>query len=577
MSLLIILLMMVLLSVTLLIGILVLFYLVVWSTWQAYCLTDYFLSKDKKSLLVRGDQLDHEVKRRFGWMLNCSCLFSGLTYVILMDQVSRHVYRRDSQMISRCSRKLMNYLDCCETVELKPKEHAMLSLAIRHLCRILSLEENGSENHQKISLLLDQTIYRLRNKLEYYEKFVVGHGSELEAELQFAREINSNNLKIYRLHHYTGPDYQIWTHPIDYNQLTHQWLLEILDTEIAQYFTKQVRLLVEEDERHQGEVLIHIYLMISGGIDSMTMARLALALILSGQLSSNYKFHGLHINWKKRNEADQEAAELERFFQHFNGIDFDFTVIESTIDPNDPQWDRKSTDFRFEIMRNRSSQHEKERRVECVFCMGHVVTDLIENLICNATLEGNSTGKQTYLDLFGMRELMKVNQVWLFRPLLLHPKPEDKYGTPFLRDNAKNLDIKRRVVRRAITNHPFDLSRIRQVYSEFEEIMKRYDDQIKIRREELDCTIGTRKISGWYFIIDFDPKWTLTEWRQVLSSVMRRLSYPNVKKGSIQELIKALVTRQKNQLYLIMSKPFIGKHGFIVMKQNNTLAIPIEI
>lgn len=528
-------------------------------------LKNFFLKKDKKSLFIKGSDYDLEVNRRFGWLLFFPSLTSGITKLILLDQVSRHFYRGIPNKIATCSRILINEIPYLVTKyeNLTLREKAFLSLATRHLCRILSQEDNSSKQHQMISESLDLQIKLLNSSIELVKQIPEYDKNDVD----FVTTINSNNLKIYRLYRYIPSGYHVWTHSVNYDQLDHNWLEGFLSTEIGSWFINRIEWLQTKRQAYH----YHIYLMISGGIDSMTMARIAMALSATDRFD-NVTFYGVHINWHKRNESTQEAVELARFFKHFNkmGINFDFKVVDCSIPANADHWDRKTTDFRFDLLKKLQAEHPDGEM--SVFCMGHVIGDLIENLVCNATLEGNSTGKQTYLDLFGMRELF-YSGVWLFRPFLLHRKPND-ISTPFIKDNATMLDIKRRIIRRAIAGYDYDVSRIRQVYSEFEEIIARYEE-IDIEQRHIKKSFNNnRKVDGEYHVIRYDPNWTPTEWRLFLHTVMRKLYYNNVKKNSIEELLVMMERRQGMEFHHGMSRPFTNNKGFLVLK-NNELAIPV--
>ena len=252
--------------------------------------------------------------------------------------------------------------------------------------------------------------------------------------------------------------------------------------------------------------------MCSGGLDSMTMLRIFRGLEITNHFP-NLSYGAIHINWHVRNESTIESDELEKVFKMWQ-ID-NYHILDSTIDPNDPDWNQKSTDFRFNFLEDLNNINLDR---STYFCLGHILPDMLENVISNICLEGGSTGKQTYFNLFGMQELLTERSVNLFRPLLLHEKP-DETNTPFFKDNATKIIINRRVLRRALKEFEYDPSRIRTVYHEGYEIRQKY----------LRTTCP----------FTYEESWTLSEWRQVLNN------FGGIKKGSIKELIKHLKNGKK--------------------------------
>jgi len=509
----------------------------------------FFFSLNKKQLFTQGDKLDSIVKYNYGiflfypfsWLIS---FLDPITYILVLDQVSRHYYRDQPERITQVSQPLIrfieNLINSSQYETLTLKEKAFVSLATRHLLRILSL--SSSKHHQKISQLLQFQIEFINSQIDACARLPV------PPAIDFVKLINSYNLKIYRLHQFVDPStYQIWGQPPPPETTdSNQWIASFQETEIADYFSTKI-----DQLQTKLNSPLHVYLLISGGIDSMTMARIAIGL---KDKMTDVIFHGIHINWRKRNEADLEAEQLEKFFARF---DFDFRVYHSPIDPQSKNWDKESTDYRFQLLKQLEQQHH----ARTVFCLGHVIDDLVENLITNTTLEGVMTGKQTCLDLFGMRESI-YSKVVLFRPLLLHAKPKPDHGTPFLRDNATSLDINRRIIRRAIKSCPFSVSRIRRVYHEYETIRQKYD-QIVVEEKEIN--------GQQYYTFLYDPNWNSVEWRYVINLIMRRYDLPNIKRNAIFTLIKRL--SKPLPIKVRLSKPYQDKFSFQILP-GHLLCIP---
>ena len=547
-----------------------------------YSIKHLFWSLDGSSLFSKGEKLDLKFSLYYKWILISKIyrlIPDKLTVILILDQISRHVYRHNPEMIIQYTLESKRYIDTVidkDYGNLSLKEKAFLSLATRHLLRIISQsrEYKGTDQHSKISNSLNIQMKLLDLALQEYQTIYTKLKSKspnVDQYLEtyfFVKAINSNNLKVYRCHRYIDKDYCVWNVKPIYEP---KWYIDFGETKISKYF--QSRLLNLEKQYFQDKNRINIFLMISGGIDSMTMARIVMGILHSkSKRFEKFRFYGIHINWQKRNEATLEAEALERFFEiHNSTLDrdsqFSFQVIDSTVDPNDSDWDNKSTQFRIKTL-DYIDWFEGDESTVNLFTMGHVVEDLIENLICNSTMEGVTTGKQTYLDLFGMRELVK-RKIYFFRPLLLHSKPKH-YDTPHFLDNAKDLDVKRRVIRRAIGEYSYDLSRIKQVYSEFLEINMKYPYS--------GCTDFFSNGDEAFFKIPFDLEWTSIEFRLVLNNIMNNLGYPNLKRNSITHLTQKIKYnskhKPKSQFIINMSKPFLYQNCFKVDLENNIIIIP---
>lgn len=551
-----------------------------------YGIKPYIFGLHTNQLFSHGKDLDFKMKLYYQWIFYLriyKIIPDSITVILILDQISRHVFRYNSELIDKYTFELEYFIDYVMRNQyqyLSLKEKAFLSLATRHLLRTTSQlpEYKGSDKHKKISKSLSDQMELLDIYIKEYQKYYTSYQFSpdiindcLETSI-FVKNVNSENLKVYRCHQYIDNNYQVWkVKPVfDIN-----WILKFNETKISKYFQSR---LINLKTKFPDKDEIHIYLMISGGIDSMTMARIVLGILYkNSQNFQNFKFHGLHINWQKRNESTLEADTLEDFFEKYNEIlsqknksIFDFQVIDSTVNPNDSNWEQKSTDFRINTLQSLDKLNANNTSIS-IFALGHVVEDLVENLICNSTMEGVSTGKQTYLDLFGMRELIK-RKVYLFRPFLLYSKPKDD-DTPHFLDNAQNLDVKRRVIRRAIKEYNYDLSRIKQIYSEFEELTDKYSIPIVDDNNNNDNNNDNDEYHTMLFKID----WTPTEWRYVLNNYMGERGYPNLKRNSITQLYQRIRNSKNKELKkfkVSMSKPFIREQSFEVNMKKCVILIP---
>lgn len=468
-------------------------------------LPQFFYRLNRKQLFIEGALLDNQIYYKFGWLLFCYPLIKFILppiwSVLLLDQVSRHVYRDRKDKIIANTMLLYDYLVKLSPVDLDHmsiNQLAFTSLATRHLLRILA-QKNHPDKWSIISTQMNLFNDVMSQRLAIYST-------------NLTQLIHSHNKAIYRRYRYIEKDTQCWQ--IEPKKFYDQsYFNDFLMTEIAQYVIGRLEQLLDLNQKTT------IYLMCSGGIDSMTLLRIFNGLRLTNRFI-NFSYKVLHINWRYRTESDLEASALETLFEKWS---VDYQIITSTVDPADPEWNLKSSIFRFNLLNSLATQADHN----IYFCLGHIVNDLIENLICNTCLEGSAMGRHTYLNLFGMQELgngqslKSDHNFYLLRPLLLHKKPvvED---TPFLKDNATNIDIKRRVVRRLLNEFNFDVSRIRSVYQEALAIRARY------------------QITSNQF--KYDKSWSLSEWREVFNN------FGGLKKGLIKQLISMLANKDSFSL-----------------------------
>lgn len=361
-------------------------------------LEPYFISKIGKELF-NGTKYDYQVLLLFGWMLPFRKFVNGVRYVILCDQVSRHVRRKVD--IGTFSDEACDYVSTLKLENYDVNELTLFGLCVRHQLNKVST--------QSLSSLLSTLISLIDMKMKDIDS-INEHNR---------RELRCNNTK----------------------KLTSDTFIQtpyVRNDELVGFVWDKFVKFVPSNS--------HIVVMCSGGVDSMTLAHVC------EELSHRcvYKFLIFHINWRKRLESTREAIALKLYFENFQTP---FLSVDCHIDKNDPNWDAKTTEFRLGCMKTIKETYENDT----YFVMGHVITDLIENLFMNGLLN-NSKGTNL-LTIFGMKELSVINELNVLRPLLLHEKPN---GVSHLFDNAEELNVARRTYRRALPE--FSVERVRQLY-----------------------------------------------------------------------------------------------------------------
>jgi len=491
-------------------------------------LANFFYSLDKKQLF-NGSRWDLFVTLLFGWTLPIYFMFPRMWAILILDQVSRHVFRDNKWLINYHTRMLKDYiLDITpqDISQFSLNELTFISLATRHLIRLISKSREDIELHKDITHQFELLIEAMESRF-----------SNNQYVTEVSRAVHIYNKFSMRKYRFIPKDYKSWE-VVPEPETSSKYFIDFLGTPIGKYTITTIEKFFKKQIDNREPMTFCV--MCSGGIDSMTLARIFNGLRMMNYFPS-FKYHVIHIDWKVRNESEIEAREIGNVMDEWG---MNYEIVESTVDPENPHWDTLSTDFRFEILKKNS---------DWIYCYGHVITDLVENLVCNVCLQGTKTGKQTYFDLFGMEEFSGKhseqserclpensgetrNDVNIFRPLLLHNKPNDT-DTPFLKDNAETLDIKRRIVRRLLKDFEYSTERIKTVYTEALEIRKKYSLKNPF---------------------EYDPSWTLAEWRQVMSNY-------GVKKGVIREIMTAVA--QEKEMVMFQR----GKHLFKIA--NGTIEI----
>lgn len=389
--------------------------------------SSFFLSKVGPELF-KGSKYDRKIFFLFSWQFFIPkfvyCLLNlEIEYIILHDQCIRHITRfcMEKGWISSTTVNHLNRINTASAYSLirtlnldslSIGELTLVSLCVRHHVR-----DTGEE-----SSILRSVIALIEKKT-----------SEISS-------INSQNKMTLRSNNTELGDTFI---RMEYKE----------DPELFEYVLNKLRATLDTQQN------CSMVLLLSGGIDSMTLAHIFEKIASQNLLPIDFSF--LHFDWKKRLESTREASDLRHYFRNFS---IPLNIIESPIDKNDPSWDDKTTQFRFQTLRDIQNNTEGIGYRPVIFITGHVIEDILENLFMN-TLFNNSKGFN-FMQLFGMKEFSIVRGVQMFRPLLLHSKPKENVS--HISDNASNLDVRRRAIRRNIGE--YDIERVRTMYSQCHEI-----------------------------------------------------------------------------------------------------------
>ncbi len=376
----------------------------------------------KKNKLFKSDRLhDIFVTAIYGWLITFFYVLEKfkirnvlqMERVIVKDQVVKHVYRillnkriLDEKTLSSLALTKDHLITSSDISSVD--DMIFCSIAARH-----SVRRNTIDNDKLIEFNK-----ALETKIKEIKKVI--HLNN--CELRLNQEIDENK-------------YSMWNVKESYN----------VSDEITEFVKNKIEKFVPTDS--------HIILLCSGGKDSMTLAH-----VLKKLYNERREYTIIHFNWRKRNEADYEASLLKKYFGDNIHIHY------ANIDKHDENWDYKATEFKKRILENYSASKKS------YVITGHVITDIVENIMCNVFSSTSKMNQRSILDIFGMEELTDMGKYYMFRPLLLHDKPVNE-NVPYFPDNAENLDVQRRVFRRM--NIPYDVQRLTILYED-NQALKRY-------------------------------------------------------------------------------------------------------
>lgn len=433
---------------------------------------------------------------------NSGCLYN---LCVLLDQVSRHCVRQFPILIyivpnfdKLCTKIIVKIT--YDVWRIKPTHFAnndlielsYFSLALRHHLRD-STTSNEFQTYQMLETVQLQ--------IAHQQKIIANVAEHSNRCMRLNRDTETIN-------------YDTWFNFLDFSSLQ-------FDESIIDYMNSKLELIPSK---------AHIIIMLSGGVDSMCLVYLMLRL-----RTADLTFETCHINWQKRKESDYESLLL---IDCMRALGVRHNNYVCNIDKNDPDWDAKSTLYRVSIMQLLSRKRQSasaqaaasSASAPVFFAYGHVITDVIENIIINTTQSGSKSGAHSCLELCGMLEHDLMHGVNIWRPLLLHPKP-DYYGIPHLPDNAANLNVQRRVFRREGID--YDINRVRELY-----------------RQSLQTKL-------WLTLI-IDTKFTLAQFIMVPTWLLQRRTHDSLAHiNAAKEKIKQHIDQNRWPL-----KIMLGKHTY---------------
>jgi tRNA(Ile)-lysidine synthetase-like protein len=343
------------------------------------------------------DDDDEIIKLKFEDLLSNNISTNLLGLIILHDQISRHIYRKNKSMIK--NHDLLAYKYCIQLLpdieKYNSNERCFILMPLRH---------TFNENNIKICLQYINT-WRLDNDLPIYRRFY-------QASIQSLIKINNLKDTIYTVNNIDVLDSIYDNNSIKLLNSYNFNIAEISNSSIYKEFIKHIIFDT------------NIIISISGGVDSMVCS---LLLYVYCSLNKHIKAIAVCINYKNRESQDLEVEMVGRWLEKLN-IEFhvrNIDEIKRSRDKDREFYEKITRDIRFEMY----------TKLNGTVILGHNKDDSLENIISNISK------RKSYENLLGMTFQSTEKNINIIRPLLSITKNEilefaKTYSIPFVYDST---------------------------------------------------------------------------------------------------------------------------------------------
>jgi len=435
---------------------------------------------------------------------------SSLGLIILYDQIVRHVYRDQKDIILFYSALALKHVNTLlpDIEKYNPEERCFILLPLRHTF----IEDN-------IKLCIEYV-----NKWsEIYEAPI--YNRFYQASVQSLSRINSLKQTVYKRE----------VRPIKYESILDSFSikeiipgcdLNIYDEPLYIEFSKNM---ISNNNKN-------IIVSLSGGVDSMVCA----FLLHYYAKKTNVNPIAATINYANR---EDQNLEIEMVNEWLSYLDMEHHVreineIKRSRDKHRDFYEKITREIRFDLY----------QKLNGSVILGHNRDDSIENIFSNIKK------KKSYDNLLGMSIFSQEKNVDIYRPLLNISKKEIlefaiKYRIPFVYDSTPSWSERGRMRDILIPQiNSFDkdiIEGLLELASNFKEIHKIYKTSNipYITFEATECSLIDPKI---YF---FDY------WKNIMNIICSHYNIHNIKNKGIQNMIDNF----KNENRITLSKNIICK------------------
>ena len=364
-------------------------------------LYDFWFSEAKPYYFNQSDDFDDIIFKKYRQIIETHILLINpsikefVAQIILYDQIPRHMYRGNKNLINKYNTLIIPYISTYYqqyTDKLNSEEFSFVLLPLRH-----------TNNFDYLCVVLRETWNKIkRYPYEHqYKRF-------LEASYKRYLKFNddSDNL-IYIPSKESNNDFNMYEN-INYQYL--DTICHIYNVNKVKSFDKTINneIIQQFIEKYNIKDCI---ISLSGGVDSM---------VLSYYLKKcGINVYALHINYLNRDECNEEENIIINWAKQMNIPLFIRQIDEikrkQCMDNNLRElYEDYTRDIRYQAYRN---VMEKVGMKMPVF-LGHNKDDCFENILTNIT------SKSHYENLWGMDEMVNQGNITFARPMLSIEKKE---------------------------------------------------------------------------------------------------------------------------------------------------------
>lgn len=435
-----------------------------------------------------------------------------LSLIILYDQISRHIFRNNKEIIKIYDRLALKYSLILLPIikQYNPYERCFILMPLRHTFDEYNLKLclNYITEWRKYN---DMSIYK-----RFYEATIVALANQYNKKPTLYKSLDIQPFELLPI---MDTKSSLLKSKYSFN------ITKIKQTSIYNEFIKYIKI---NDNR--------IVISISGGVDSMVCS----LLLYIYCLYNNIKIIGVCIGYNNRNDQYLEIEMISKWLSILN-IEFhvrNITEIKRTHNKDRDFYEKTTRSIRFETY----------RKFNCPVVLGHNKDDSIENIFSNIIKQKN------YNNLLGMTHESIENDIIILRPLLNVNKKEiinfaSDFKIPYVYDSTPSWSERghlRDILIPAINKFNINiLEGLIKMSQNFTEIYKVYSKSLPtIKYYDNKCVIEDKEL---YF---FDY------WKNILQQITRYYKMSNLKNKSIKYFVSWITNGTKITLskYLIAKK-----------------------
>eukprot|EP01083_Nonionella_stella_P201395 736815_1 len=385
---------------------------------------------------------------------------SCLSAIIVLDQFSRHIYRKQLNQFPKGQRVI---IDKCDAIALQLSQHLLSKHDAPNLlsttCTVPQyifclMPYRHSKQQQHIEFVLNQINQQLNKNTISFNELITRFKRATMKQLQ---GIQSTNDEV-QIDNTDNFDDILEYHGFDYNPQQEIKQENVDEKSTINASTKGKRKWKKRHKKNNdnetknitnhklyttiksylyqrnAHQLKHVFVSLSGGVDSMVITKI---LYYLKQLEHDISFDivAIHIDYGNRLESHKEALFLNQWCDKLSVI-FRKRVISEIkrgVTKRD-DYERISRDIRFDTYKTVLNEFECCDSSHGII-FGHHQGDVQENVISNM-MKGCSL-----LNISGMDAQSVINGVCIWRPLLIHHKRDifdcaHKFGVPYFKDTT---------------------------------------------------------------------------------------------------------------------------------------------